>query len=212
MTIIFKKLTTSHQVIERNFLVATPFSGEIVSETPTTKFFVVVGEAFTNNLYGKGVVAGSANNAIKLKGNGVVIETPGFRSLTHNISTIDPAVPGDLSYIDGCSNTNLVSAGRNGDPCLNYLYFPPGIEQTFHTHPSVRVGIVLSGSGTAWIKKLDGIEKIPLAVGDVFILDRFGEHRFSTDNDHLSLIAFHPDSEDGPRDELNPMKTRTYLK
>lgn len=209
---MFKKLTQPYLVSARNYLVVSPFSGELTNETPTTKFFIVNGQAFTNQLYGKGVIAGSANNAIKLEGKGVCIETPGFRSLTHNLSTIDPSVPGDLSYIDGCSNTNIISPGRNGDPCLNYLYFPAGIEQTFHTHPSVRVGVVLGGSGTAWIKTPTGIEKHSLDVGDVFILDRFAEHRFSTDIGYMSLIAFHPDSEDGPRDEANPMKTRTYIK
>jgi hypothetical protein len=27
----------------------------------------------------------------------------------------------------------------------------------------------------------------------------------------MSLAVFHPDSEDGPKDEANPMKTRTYI-
>ena len=41
---------------------------------------------------------------------------------------------GRLSYIDGCSDSVLVSMPRMGDPVLNYLHFPTGIYQTQHTH------------------------------------------------------------------------------
>ena len=50
---------------------------------------------------------------------------------------------GRLSYIDGCSDSVLVSMPRMGDPVLNYLHFPSGIYQTQHTHPSIRMGVVI---------------------------------------------------------------------
>lgn len=39
---------------------------------------------------------------------------------------------GRLSYIDGCTDTLLIMPPRLGDPCLNYLHFPVGIDQTQH--------------------------------------------------------------------------------
>lgn len=33
------------------------------------------------------------------------------------------------------------------EPSMNLLHIPPGIEQTMHTHPSDRIGVVVSGAG-----------------------------------------------------------------
>ncbi|MEY3929487.1 MAG: hypothetical protein RLZZ516_1197 [Cyanobacteriota bacterium] len=63
---------------------------------------------------------------------------------------------GRLRYIDGCTDSLLVPPVRLGDPCLNGLWFPMGTQQTMHTHPSVRIGMVVRGrsgrsaSGWAW--------------------------------------------------------------
>ena len=32
-----------------------------------------------------------------------------------------------------------------GDPCLNLLHIPPSTRQSAHTHPSIRVGLIVSG-------------------------------------------------------------------
>lgn len=55
---------------------------------------------------------------------------------------------GRLRYIDQCSDTALIQPVRRGNPCLNLLYFPAGVYQTAHTHPSDRLGLVPSGRGT----------------------------------------------------------------
>lgn len=145
-------------------------------------------------------------------GPAVVISTPGTFVTESKLAMVDPTLPGQLAYIDGCSNTNLVDPLRNGDPCINYLYFPGGITQTYHSHPSLRLGLVLSGIGTAWIMQHGKEVQVPLIAGQVFYLHRHCIHRFSTPSDsHMSIMVFHPDSEDGPRDEANPMKTRTYI-
>lgn len=47
---------------------------------------------------------------------------------------------GRLKYIDGCTDSLLIPPVKKGDPCLNHLHFPVGIEQTMHTHPSIRIG------------------------------------------------------------------------
>ena len=186
-----------------------PFDGTAkFNDTNCSRFIAGQGDVsskvfqFKNNFF-----AIATTSKCTINGRGVAIEMPGYCYSEHRISIITPGIPGHLSYIDGCSNSNLIDPARNGEPCLNYLYFPPGINQTFHTHPSVRIGFIASGSGIA--ETADG--EVVLTAGDVFILQRFGKHRFKTADSHMSLIAFHPDSEDGPRDEFNPMKTRTHI-
>ena len=155
----------------------------------------------------------SGHQHVNVQGPALVIDNPGFAFSETKVASFKSGELGQLSYIDGCSNTNLVDPMRNGDPCINYLYFPPGIDQTWHTHPSVRVGYILSGQGYACIKNGDAEEELTLTPGKMFILHRHAKHRFRTDGDqHMSLMVYHPDSEDGPRDENNPMKSRTYIR
>lgn len=122
---------------------------------------------------------------------------------------------GRLSYIDGCSDTLLVSPPRMGDPCFNYLHFPKGINQTQHTHPSVRFGVVARGSGVAYQTKdrtHDGWEE-ELSRGCVFLLHAQELHSFRTTDSQeiMDVIAFHPDSDWGPTDAAHPMLNRTYI-
>ena len=120
---------------------------------------------------------------------------------------------GRLSYIDGCSDSVLVSMPRYGDPVLNYLHFPTGIYQTQHTHPSIRMGIVISGEGEAFQEKSnfsDGWVK-PLKKGCMFMLTEQELHSFRTTDSHMDIIAFHPDSDTGPTDENHSMINRTYI-
>jgi hypothetical protein len=153
------------------------------------------------------------HQSVSMQGSGIVIDNPGMALNERCITSLTPGIPGQLSYIDACSNSNLINPARNGDPCVNYLYFPPGIDQTWHTHPSVRVGLVISGQGSACIKHGDNLMEFPLEMGKGFVLHRHSMHRFKTfGSQHMSLLVWHPDSEDGPQDEANPMKTRTYFR
>ena len=61
---------------------------------------------------------------------------------------------GRLAYIDGCTDSLLLSPAIKGAPCLNHLHFPPSILQTQHTHPSGRSGIVVRGRGTCIYSKI----------------------------------------------------------
>jgi mannose-6-phosphate isomerase-like protein (cupin superfamily) len=114
---------------------------------------------------------------------------------------------GRLKYIDGCSDTLLVAPTIKGDPCLNYLYVPPNVDQTAHVHPSVRVGCIIEGAGTCRLS--DGI--VDLRRGTIFILPANETHSFHTANYPLRIVVYHPDSDFGPTDQVHPMLNRTLI-
>lgn len=116
-------------------------------------------------------------------------------------------LPGKLSYIDGCSDSLLVYPPRLGDPSLNYLHFPENINQSFHTHPSIRIGCVIDGFGIS-----DTTEPLELMPKTFFCLDEHELHRFRTAGSTMKIIAFHPDGDWGPTDENHTMLNRTYIK
>jgi len=114
---------------------------------------------------------------------------------------------GRLTYIDGCSDSLLVYPPRQGDPSLNLLYFPPGIDQTFHVHPSIRLGCIARGQGLADLKHTEH----QLNAGDMFYLTEQELHRFRTKNSSMTVIAWHPDGDWGPTDHNHTMLNRTYI-
>ena len=114
---------------------------------------------------------------------------------------------GKLSYIDGCSDSLMVYPPRLGDPTLNYLFFPPNINQSFHTHPSIRIGCVIDGEGIS-----DTDHGVPLTTGTFFCLEEHELHRFRTKDKSMRVIAYHPDGDWGPTDENHTMLNRTYIK
>jgi quercetin dioxygenase-like cupin family protein len=119
---------------------------------------------------------------------------------------------GRLSYIDGCTDSLLIYPPRQGDPSLNLLHFPPGIEQSRHLHPSIRIGCVIAGEGIsdAWVN--GQVESVPLVPGVAFCLEENELHRFRTENSSMTVIAWHPDGDWGPTDHNHTMLNRTYLK
>lgn len=204
------KLINSTTLVKSKHVVnIIPVTGTVeMSQANHTRFILMEEGILTGAKFSMtGVVAASVNSSFTIVGRGIVIETPGILIPEERFAIINSSEPGHLSYIDGCSNTNLVDPARNGDPCLNYLHFPAGINQTFHSHPSIRIGIILKGQGTASLHD----QEIDLTPGTIFLLDRHVIHRFRTEDQMMSLAVFHPDSEDGPRDEFNPMKSRTYI-
>lgn len=134
---------------------------------------------------------------------------------------------GRLNYIDGCTDSLLIPPVMKGDSCFNHLHFPKNINQTAHTHPSLRTGLIVKGSGfciTPW-------GEIPLNEGDVFCIlpdqkDNMGElkeasydgitaiigtHSFRTEDSTMDVVAFHPDSDFGAEHEEHPMINRTMI-
>lgn len=133
----------------------------------------------------------------------VVAQRLGFRACSMAGGPVESR--GRLRYIDRCSDTLLAAPSRSGDPCLNLLHFPPGISQTFHVHPSVRAGAVSRGRG--YCETPHG--RTPLVAGLFFSIPANGVHRFVTESDAMDVIAYHPDSDWGPTDEVHPMLNRT---
>ena len=138
----------------------------------------------------------------------VIVEYAGLHLLEHRYFVQDKLDMGNLSYMDGGTNTTAVNPGRLGDPVVNYVHFPAGMYQTLHTHPSHRVGMVLKGNGQI---ELDDKEMFDIKEGECFFMQRNVLHNFITDQEPVILFVFAPDSGTGPTDEVNPLKIRTYV-
>jgi len=177
-------------------------------------YYVILQQAsyYSNSVKLEDVNAALAvNNHFTIKcsrGTAVVIEYMGIRLLESRYYIQDRLGMGNLSYIDGGTNTTAVNPGRLGDPVINYVHFPAGMRQTLHTHPSHRVGLVVKGRG---LVELDNSE-FPLKPGDAFFMQRNVLHNFMCPyNEDVVLFVFAPDSGTGPTDEVNPLKIRTYV-
>ncbi len=153
----------------------------------------------------------AVNNHFTVKtgaGSAAVIEYPGLHLLESRYYVQDHLDQGNLSYIDGGTNTTAVNPGRLGDPVVNYVHFPAGMSQTLHTHPSHRVGLVLKGRGFIELDK----GNFEVHQGTVFFMQRNVLHNFMCPyGQDVVLFVFAPDSGTGPTDEVNPLKIRTYI-
>lgn len=114
---------------------------------------------------------------------------------------------GRLRYIDGCTDSLIIPPWRRGEPCLNLLHIPPGVEQTMHTHPSDRIGVVVSGAGQCVTP--EGL--VDLRPGLIWRIPADGLHRFRTTTDELRIVAWHPDSDTGPTDDDHPMLNKSFV-
>ncbi len=145
---------------------------------------------------GSGKIAGGA---------GLLIGRLGF----HGVFQIGGPIEGTgrLRYIDGCTDSLLIPPPILGDPCLNLLHIPPGTRQTAHTHPSIRVGLIVAGQGECVTP--DG--RHSLEPGLAFAIPTGLRHSFHTTTSDLRVIAYHPDSDFGPTHECHPMVNRTIV-
>ncbi|MCP6761539.1 MAG: cupin domain-containing protein [Fischerella sp. CENA71] len=156
----------------------------------------------------------SVPGAVSVRGGcGIAIASLNYRGMFMIGGPIEEK--GRLRYMDGCSDSLLIPPTIKGDPCLNHLHFPPGINQTRHTHPSIRIGVVTSGEGHCEVPEHEdgsgGIIKIPLIQGQIFVIPPEGHHSFFTRDSTLDIIAYHPDSDIGPTHDDHPMINRTYV-
>ena len=136
--------------------------------------------------------------------SGVVITHPGRRVFTLGGPM---ETTGRLAYINGGTTNVLIPPMMVGDPCLNALYFPPNVDQTLHTHPSDRLGMVVAGEG-----EFETPEAVMKAMpGDVFLIPEHTLHKFRTTTQNLTLVVFHPDSDVGFNHTMHPMLNRTLV-
>jgi quercetin dioxygenase-like cupin family protein len=157
----------------------------------------VLGPGMYFSVAGMGTVSG--------EGGGIVVARCGYRGLFQIGGPVEQE--GRLKYIDGCTDSLLVPPVLKGDPCLNLLAFPPGINQTQHTHPSMRVGIVASGSGVC----VTPAGRTPLVPGEAFVIRANQLHSFATQREPMRIIAYHPDSDFGATHDDHPMINRTMI-
>lgn len=151
--------------------------------------------------------AGNADIFIEAQTQVMIIEVDNHYGFT---SLGKVGAEGRLNYIDGAKDTVLQSPIRFGMPCINALYIPAGVHQTAHTHPSTRIGFINGGSAICRTGETDHL----MEAGDIFFLPADGLHQFLTDQfegSTLNVIAFHPDSDFGPKDERHPMLNRTIV-
>ena len=143
-------------------------------------------------------------------GSAVVIQYPGLKLLENRFYSQRQLDQGNLSYMDGGTNTTAINPGRLGDPVINYVHFPAGMYQTLHTHPSHRIGLCLQGNGKV---ELDHEEFFDIKPGEAFFMRRNTLHNFMCpyQDEDVVLYVFAPDSGTGPTDEVNPLKVRTYV-
>jgi hypothetical protein len=189
-------------------------SNGLTHDICTKMYFSVSGEAIID---GKGKII-----LIEvLHTEGVYPET-GYRAMNMFGGPLEEQ--GRLKYIDGCTDSLLIPPVKLGDPCFNHLHFPALIDQTQHTHPSARIGMVVKGNGEC----ITPFGNLPLFEGMIFIIKEWdgisfdkgldgktyptGTHSFRTfDKEGMDVIAFHPDSDFGPTDEVHPMINRTIV-
>ncbi|XKT74999.1 MAG: cupin domain-containing protein [Patescibacteria group bacterium UBA2103] len=123
-------------------------------------------------------------------------------------SQIHPTLPqeGKLAYINEGRDTILIHPYKQGVACLNIMYFPPGVIQEEHTHPSFRVGIVVDGEGLCVVRG----KKIPIMKDSIIYMDKETPHNFYSKT-NLTVITYHPDSNFGPTDHIHPMINKTIV-
>ena len=139
---------------------------------------------------------------------GVIVSAPDYRSYLM-MGKLEEE--GRLRYINGCTDSLLIPPIKLGDPCLNLLYFPPSTDQTMHTHPSDRIGTILSGEGICVTEDGRGRLEHLLLPGMLFCIHAGGKHKFQTEASPMRVLAYHPDSDYGPTDETHPMINRTMI-
>lgn len=198
------------QVRDRWVFDLTPITSEAQEFTPTGTDYVLMKSGSFNQENIAFIDTNGAfcvNKPYKVSGEGMVISFPGLRLLESRYYIQNELDIGNLTYIDGGTNTTAIGPSRLGDPVVNYVHFPANMYQTLHTHPSHRIGVIIKGKGKV---ELDN-ELYDVLEGETFFMRRNELHNFVTEDSEVILYVFAPDSGTGPTDEINPLKIRTYI-
>lgn len=199
------------------------YSGDaLMNQKNDTTFMIADGMYFSSSSLDNFKSSNSKIVVIEVfHNNGIYPETK-FKAMNMVGGKIE--TEGRLKYIDGCTDSLLIPPVKLGDPCFNHLHFPSNINQTAHTHPSHRIGIVAKGNGVC----LTPFGNLPLTEGMIFVIKQWdgketnkgldgkmypnGTHSFMTPaTTGMDVIAFHPDSDFGATDINHPMINRTIV-
>ncbi|WP_416669796.1 cupin domain-containing protein [Egbenema bharatensis] len=150
------------------------------------------------SLPGKGAIGSAASS-------GIVFTRLNYRGMFSLGGPIE--AQGRLAYIDGGTSSLLIPPVLLGDPCLNVMYFPPHVDQTLHTHPSDRIGIVVAGASIMKTPQ----SAIPVESGTIFLIPAHYPHKFCTSDSPFTVVVFHPDSDTGYTHTNHPMLQRTMV-
>jgi mannose-6-phosphate isomerase-like protein (cupin superfamily) len=142
---------------------------------------------------------------IKGEGRALILSSIGYVSQTLTGGPIEDQ--GRLRYVDGCTASILLPPPVRGEPCLNFMHLPRHVSQTMHTHPSLRAGLILSGSGRC--ETTTG--EFEFRPGTVFFIPPELPHSFQSKNEDLRIVIFHPDSDNGPAHTDHTMLNRTFV-
>ena len=170
------------------------FCGPAVLEAPAGAF------PLSSGMYGSLNAVGAL-----VGGGGFVASRRGYRGMFQLGGPIEET--GRLRYIDGCTDSLLLGPVVKGDPCLNHLHIPAKTRQTAHTHPSLRVGMIVRGRGFCVTPDAE----YPLEAGLAFLIEPDELHSFVTGEQSLDVVVYHPDSDTGPTHEDHPMVNRTII-
>ena len=126
-------------------------------------------------------------------------------------------------YIDWCKQCSILQNTKKWLPNMNMLFFPKNINQTQHTHPSQRIGIIKEGHGEC----ITAEDIIPLIKGNLFMImtdpnsktpiteenkyTKSWVHSFRTTDSEMTVIAGHGDSSTWPTDEHNAILNNTMI-
>jgi len=138
-------------------------------------------------------------------GEALIVSSLGYRSMALFGGPLE--AHGRLRYVDNCTNSILLSPPVRGEPCLNFLRLPRSTSQTSHTHPSLRVGLVYSGTGRC--ETPHGM--LDLLEGTVFVIPPGSLHSFQSGDTDLRIVIYHPDSDSGPTHTDHTMLNRTFI-
>ncbi|GAB4135365.1 MAG: hypothetical protein Fur0046_08070 [Cyanobacteria bacterium J069] len=137
--------------------------------------------------------------------SGIIVTRLGYDGMFSLGGPLEPN--GRFAYIDGGTNSLLIPPVMRGDACLNAMYFPAQVNQTLHTHPSYRIGLVVSGSGQIETPATQA----RISPGMIFVIPANALHKFRTDESGFTIVVFHPDSDTGFSHRDNPMLKRTLV-
>jgi mannose-6-phosphate isomerase-like protein (cupin superfamily) len=196
-------------IFEDDEVAAVGFTGGVIDRSAGTTFLIVGdGTAYLNGYPVRAGMYGCSPGKTWVQSPRCLAMIVTAKRYTGMFAVGGPVEDvGRLRYIDGCTDTGLIHPIRLGDPCLNYLHFPPGIRQTEHHHPSHRIGLIFKGGGLCHTQA----GYLPMRPGNAFVLPVGEKHHFETTDESMHIIAFHPDSECGPTDESHQMLNATKI-